>query len=65
MSIGLYDIFENILEMCIGSALGYVLELIVSTYWGDVLYESCQKPTRMDVNTYFVGYFDEKVLQMC
>lgn len=51
--------------MCVGSALGYVLELVVSTYWGGVLYESCQKPTRMDVNTYFVGYFDEKVLQMC
>ena len=41
------DIFENILEMCVGSALGYVLELIVSTYWGGVLYESCQKPTKV------------------
>ena len=33
--------------MCIGCALGYVLELIVSTYWGGVLYESCQKPTKV------------------
>ena len=47
MSIGLYNIFENILEMCIGCALGCVLELIVSTYWGGVLYESCQKPTKV------------------
>lgn len=51
--------------MRVGCALECVLELIVNTYWGGVLYEFWQKPTRMDVNTYFVGYFDEKVLQMC
>lgn len=51
--------------MRVGCALGCVLELIVNTYWGGVLYEFWQKLTRMDVNTYFVGYFDEKVLQMC
>ena len=57
MSIGLYDIFENILEMCVGSALGYVLELIVSTYWGGVLYESCQKPTKVWLDNKIVGFY--------
>ena len=49
------DVFEKriaaleggVAALAVGSALGYVLELIVSTYWGGVLYESCQKPTKV------------------
>lgn len=51
MSICLYDIFENILEMCVGSALGYVSGFVLQCVLGGVLelavllYEFCRRPT--------------------
>lgn len=51
MSIGLYDIFENILEMCIGCALGCVFGFVLQYVLGGVLelavllYEFCWRPT--------------------
>lgn len=51
MSIGLYDIFENILEMCIGCALGCVFGFVLQCVVGGVLelavllYEFCWRPT--------------------
>lgn len=50
MSIGLYDIFENILEMCIGCALGCVSGFVLQCVLGGVLelavllYEFCRRP---------------------
>ena len=51
MSIGLYDFFGNILEMCIGFALGCVFGFVLKYVLGGVLelavllYEFCWRPT--------------------
>lgn len=53
MSIGLYDIFENILKMCNGCALGCVFGFVLQCVFGGVLelavllYEFCRRPTRI------------------
>lgn len=50
MSIGLYDFFGNILEMCIGCALGCVFGFVLQCVLGGVLelavllYEFCRRP---------------------
>ena len=31
----------------------------------ELIFDYLQKPTRREVNICFVGYFEEKVLQMC